>query len=224
MGKDWRPTRSEQQWNHRVCRTKNLWLSNFRHVTFNIYSVDRVTWHDGAIPADEVWLKLGGDKGGGTFKMWFQNLNVETPNAPDNTCVFSIFEASDTYTNLSIALLHHKEETAVSKPVCALLKAWIHNHWTSFRGKKVRLFLCGDYEFLCRIYGLSGPNGRFTVYIINLLCQDVTVVCGATSIKTTLSNHFLIQPKPKGFVIRWRLELLSQSAMTMHGSLLLEHN
>lgn len=39
-------------------------------------------WHNGAIPDDEVWLKLGGDKGGGTFKMCFQHLNVPTPNAP----------------------------------------------------------------------------------------------------------------------------------------------
>jgi len=59
-----------------------------------------------------MWLKLGGDKGGGTFKMAFQNLNVENPNSPDNTCVFSIFEAPDTYTNLRIGLSRHIDEIA----------------------------------------------------------------------------------------------------------------
>ena len=28
------------------------------------------------------------------------------------------------------------------------------------RGKKVRVFICGDYEFLCKLYGLSGASGN----------------------------------------------------------------
>ena len=69
-----------------------------------VNSINRVTWHGGAIPDDEVWLKLGGDKGGGTFKFCFQHLNVSSPNAPENTCVFTLFEAPDTHTNLKIGL------------------------------------------------------------------------------------------------------------------------
>lgn len=76
----------------------------------SIIRVQRITWHNCAIPADEVWLKLGGDKGGGTFKMCFQHVNVANPNAEDNTCVFSIFAAPDSYTNLKIALGRHVEE------------------------------------------------------------------------------------------------------------------
>ena len=48
----------------------------------------RLTWHNGAIPPDEIWLKLGGDKGGGTFKFGFQHLNIPNPNASNNTCLF----------------------------------------------------------------------------------------------------------------------------------------
>ena len=44
----------------------------------------RLTWHEGKIPADEIWVKLGGDKGGGSFKMVFQICNVEHPNSPVN--------------------------------------------------------------------------------------------------------------------------------------------
>ena len=59
-------------------------------------------WHDGRIPADEIWLKVGGDKGGNSFKMSFQVVNTQAPNSPSNTCVFSIFEASDSVTNLKV--------------------------------------------------------------------------------------------------------------------------
>ncbi len=31
-------------------------------------------------------MKFGGDKGGGTFKMSFQIVNVKNPNAANNTC------------------------------------------------------------------------------------------------------------------------------------------
>lgn len=36
------------------------------------YSAQMLTWHDDNIPRDEVWVKIGGDKGGGSFKMSFQ--------------------------------------------------------------------------------------------------------------------------------------------------------
>ena len=31
------------------------------------YSNGDLTWHNGVIPEDEIWIKLGGDKGGGRF-------------------------------------------------------------------------------------------------------------------------------------------------------------
>ncbi|KAL5509517.1 hypothetical protein EMCRGX_G004906 [Ephydatia muelleri] len=70
----------------------------------------RLTWHNGVIPASEIWIKLGGDKGGGTFKMNFQIINVAAPNSVNNTCVFCCFEADDSYTNLHIALERYKEQ------------------------------------------------------------------------------------------------------------------
>lgn len=42
--------------------------------------------------------------------MCFQLLNVESPNAPANTCVFSIFEGPDSYTNLKIGLSVHMDD------------------------------------------------------------------------------------------------------------------
>ena len=72
--------------------------------------VHRLTWHDGAIPEGEIWVKLGGDKGGGSFKMSFQICNVEHPNSPSNTCAFCVFEAADTQTNLRIALDRFRDQ------------------------------------------------------------------------------------------------------------------
>lgn len=62
-----------------------------------------LTWH-GVIPDDEVWVKVGGDKGSKTFKMSFQICHTPNPNSIENTCVFSVFEAKDTMTNLLVAL------------------------------------------------------------------------------------------------------------------------
>ena len=74
------------------------------------HSINRLTWHNGTLPEDELWLKIGGDKGGGTFKMSFQVANTPNPNSPENTIVFSLFEAPDSYSNLSIALQPYIEQ------------------------------------------------------------------------------------------------------------------
>ncbi len=70
----------------------------------------RLTWHDGVIPPDQIWIKLGGDKGGKYMKINFQILNVPHPNSIHNTCVFAIFQASDSPTNLHIALDRYQEQ------------------------------------------------------------------------------------------------------------------
>ena len=64
----------------------------------------------GRLPADEIWIKIGGDKGGGTFKMAVQIVNVIHPNAPNNTCVFCIFEGPDSVTNLTVMSHRFREQ------------------------------------------------------------------------------------------------------------------
>ena len=55
-------------------------------------------------------MKVGGDKGGSSFKMNFQIVNVKCPNSVGNTCVFSVFQAPDSITNLHIALDRYKKQ------------------------------------------------------------------------------------------------------------------
>ena len=64
-----------------------------------------ITWHKGAILEAEVWLKLGGDKGGGTFKIIMFSGTSTLP-----TRVFSIFDAPDTYMNIKTGLQQHIDQ------------------------------------------------------------------------------------------------------------------
>ena len=67
-----------------------------------------LTWH-GVILPNELWLKLGGDKGHGSFKFNLQLCNVLHPNSQKNTCLVSMFTAGDTITNLHTALDMYRE-------------------------------------------------------------------------------------------------------------------
>ena len=72
----------------------------------------RLTWNN-AIPEQEVHLKLGGDAGGGPFKMAFQTANLKHPNSKTNAVVFAMFHAKDTWTNLKTALMKYREQVNI---------------------------------------------------------------------------------------------------------------
>ena len=57
-----------------------------------------------------IWLKIGGDKGGKYMKTSFQISNLPRPNSVENTCVFSIFGASDSPLNLHVALDRYTDQ------------------------------------------------------------------------------------------------------------------
>lgn len=69
-----------------------------------------LTWHDGVIPATELWLKIGGDKGQGSFKLNLQLVNTNRPNSMKNTDVISVFKAGDSISNLFTALGMYREQ------------------------------------------------------------------------------------------------------------------
>ena len=45
----------------------------------------KLTWHNDPIPQDEIWVKVGGDHGGGSFKLTLQIANIANPNSKHNT-------------------------------------------------------------------------------------------------------------------------------------------
>lgn len=79
------------------------------HIIIIPRSPKGLTNHDGAIPTDQLWVKLGGDKGRGSFKFNIQLVNVEAPNSVKNTALLSVFRAGDSTTNLHTALDMYKE-------------------------------------------------------------------------------------------------------------------
>ncbi|XP_065643749.1 uncharacterized protein LOC136075205 [Hydra vulgaris] len=62
------------------------------------------------IKDNEIHIKIGGDYGGDSFKMFYQVANLEKPNAKTNTTIFNIFEAKDYTTNLKISLTRFTSE------------------------------------------------------------------------------------------------------------------
>ena len=104
-----------------------------------------LTWHDGALPEDEIWVKLGGDHGGGSFKVMLQICNLVNANSKHNTVLIAMAECKDNPENLQ----------QIFGPFQDQLSALQSMEW---EGKHVRLFLFGDYEFLTKMFGLSGAQ------------------------------------------------------------------
>ncbi len=65
--------------------------------------------HGGAIPENELWVKLGGDKGRGSFKFNFQLVNIPHPNSVKKTILLSVFTAGDSASNMHTALDRYKQ-------------------------------------------------------------------------------------------------------------------
>ena len=87
-----------------------------------------MTWHNGYIPEHQIWVKVGGDHGKGSFKMTMQIANLAKPNSKQNTILIAIAKIKDTYNNAH-TLVHHMK---------ARIEALTHLEW---EGKKIVFFL-----------------------------------------------------------------------------------
>ena len=113
------------------------------HFYYANKKLGNLTWH--GLPESEIWVKIGGDHGGKSFKLSFQLVNVSNPNSPLNTVPFIVFQAKDTPANLATMLLPYAEQVKQLQS-------------SQIDGKAVRLTLFGDYEFQTHVYGLSGAS------------------------------------------------------------------
>lgn len=105
-----------------------------------------------------------------------QIANRDKPNSAKKTCVFCCFKAGDSTANLHLALATYKDQvTRLQSGTTWRYRNLKHykcvvalNHsllLSTCRGKRIRVFLFGDYEFLCRIVGISGPTGKYYCYL-----------------------------------------------------------
>ena len=94
----------------------------------------------------EVLIKIGGDHGGGNFRMTLQIINYSSVNSGVNTPVVLMFNAKDYYENIKTDVQKAWNEDDI------LTLAQGTHEWS---GKKIKLFLTGDLAFLLSMYGLS---------------------------------------------------------------------
>ena len=111
-----------------------------------LHEKNLLTWHAGAIPDDEVWVKVGGDHGRDSFKLCLQILNVNNPNAKGCTSIICIAECKDSMENLQLLLSQHNPQIQTLSGM-------------QWQNKTIRVFQFGDYEYLTKMYGLSGAAG-----------------------------------------------------------------
>ena len=131
--------------------TPLLKISDLKTFTINLLNKlthkNLLTWHDGVIPSDEIWVKIGGDHGRDSFKVSFQIANVHKPNSKHYTFMIGFAKVKDTPSNLKLIFDDFKED--------------IENlDGMEWEGKKIKLFIVGDYAFLANIYGISGASGK----------------------------------------------------------------
>ena len=129
-----------------VAKVENL-LDLVKQLLDQYDKEEMLTWHNSQIPEDEVWLKIGGDHGGGSFKLMLQIANLQNPNSEENTCLLAIVNCKDTPTSLWRILSPFKQQIADLQAM-----AW--------RDKRIKLFLFGDYDFFAEIVW----NQRSSVY------------------------------------------------------------
>ena len=99
------------------------------------------------IPDDKIHVKISGDHGDNSFKMCYQVGNMLNPNRKENTVVFSKFEGKYNRGNLRTCLARYKQQIKMLQKV-------------KYEKKTIVVFMFGDYEFLCIMYGLTGANGK----------------------------------------------------------------
>ena len=100
--------------------------------------------HDPEFGGD-IWLMISGDKGGDSMKFHLEVLNCTKVGSVDNVHTFCFYKGSDRDEDmLKMFNVYHKE-----------FKAMNSKEFQVF-GRNIRLFLGGDFKFLCAILGHQG--------------------------------------------------------------------
>ena len=131
-------------------QTQAIFIENIENYLFNLLnqyqSQNELSWHGGSIPEEKIWVKIGGDHGQGSLKVTLQTLNVEKPNSKFFTSIIAMANVPDNVKNLRILLNRFIDQINALK-----VATW--------NGKKICVFLCGDYHFLTDVHGISGSSG-----------------------------------------------------------------
>jgi hypothetical protein len=114
------------------------------------------------IPRDEIWVKIVGDKGDGSSKLGYQIVNRDVPNSIQNTALLGTFEGVDTYDNMLLSFGRYRDDfdRLDGAIVCE---------------KTLKLFICGDCEFLSRIFGVSSASSKHPCFYCHISSEELKV-------------------------------------------------
>jgi hypothetical protein len=121
-----------------------MYVSVFVPELLNKYQAEGLLDGQPEIPPDEIWLKIGENHSGGTFKAVLQVANLEKLN----TFLILITNCRDSHDHDNLRKLFARYEQQVRQL-----------QQMTWRGRQLRIFLFGDNDFLLKMYGLSGPQG-----------------------------------------------------------------
>ncbi len=125
---------------------ENLRLFVSKHLD-SLNENNQLSWHE-KIPEDEIWIKFGGDHGKSSFKLTMQVVNVKNPNSKTNTIVLAMANVKDTYENLQLLMSSVQLQLEDLKTL-------------QWNGKKIKMFVFGDYDFYCKVFGISGAQATY---------------------------------------------------------------
>ena len=105
---------------------------------------ESLTWHDGAIPESEVWVKVGGDHGQGSLKFSLALVNTKNPNSKDNNILIAMANIKDSKETMEIFFESIRKQLFVQQIFYG-------------KGKKLNFFCLGITNF-CVKYTVSLGN------------------------------------------------------------------
>ncbi|XP_072040473.1 uncharacterized protein [Amphiura filiformis] len=114
----------------------------------------------------EIWIKIGGDKGGTSTKLAVQICNVKSPNSADNTDLIAFFEALDSDENMRFIFSIYRDPMIKMQGV-------YYDLGPEFKNMRCRIFLFGDYEFLCKALGHLGACSTFPCLWCHMKLEDL---------------------------------------------------
>lgn len=100
-----------------------------------------------------IYVKLGGDKGGNSTKINYQIIN-SLSMGPSSVQLLCMFEATDSESNLWKTLA----------PVRDNINSLQGSEVPGLHNTTLRVFLYGDYEYQCKTLGLQGASSTFPCY------------------------------------------------------------
>ncbi|XP_065682911.1 uncharacterized protein LOC136095939 isoform X2 [Hydra vulgaris] len=99
---------------------------------------------------EEVWLLFAGDKGGKYMKFHFEVVNSKPSGSVYDVHLFCMYQGSDCRENIALVLGHYAND----------IKR-IQSSDFKLKGKRVRLFLGGDFHFIDDVLGHQGSAASF---------------------------------------------------------------